>query len=138
MSKRQVCFASSQCNSGGVTPLPGLLQCVVWMHQSAQGSSHRTSLHDEGISPVFSIQWTSISRTTALGLGLLNFKIKGDIFTVNTAATYCASLAKRNSRTLQDVAWIGTLTWNTIEVTGQLMCVLPSSPKLLWYSQAVL
>lgn len=116
MSKRQVCFSSSQCHSRGLTPLPELLQHVAWIHQSAQlvqGSLHQTSLHDEGISPVLNTQWTSISHTTLLDLGLLSLKIKEDIFTVNTAATYCGSLVKRNTGILQDLTWVGMLTWKT-------------------------
>lgn len=77
MPKKKVCFVSSQCYSRGVTPLPELLHCVAWVHHSASASSGLlTSLHYEGISPVFYTQWTSISHTTVLEFRLLDLKIK--------------------------------------------------------------
>lgn len=91
MSKQQVCFASSQCNSRGVTLLPELLHCIAWTHQSAQlvqGSLHHMSFNDEGIRPLFNTQWTSISHKAVLDLGLLNLKIKEDIFAMNAVVTY--------------------------------------------------
>lgn len=105
------CFVSRQCYSRGVTTLPELLHCVAWIHHSASASSELlTSLHYEGISPAFNTQWTSISHTMVLEFGILDLKIKEDILTVNTTATYYASLVKRSSGVLKELMWPGKLT----------------------------
>ena len=101
-------FQSVQFQRSYTAPRAASLYCTdTSVCSVVQGSLHHTSLHDEGIIPVFDIQWTSISHTTVLDLGLLNSKIKEDIFTVNTTML---AWSKGTVVAWQDLIWVGKLT----------------------------